>query len=85
VSWRAGKYRGGEGRNWQTYTWTSLTAMLALGVRGAIRSEHAIKAATAKATVVKNPKTFCARTMVECILAWPSGDRFLFFSKYVLL
>lgn len=32
------------------------------------KSEHAIKAATAKQTVVKKPKTFWARTMVECIL-----------------
>lgn len=67
-----------------TYTCTSFTVTLALGVRGAIRSEHAIRAATAKATVVKKPKTFCARTMVECIVAWPSCER-CFFLDYALL
>jgi len=59
------------------YTWTPFTATFALGVRGAIRSEAAIKAATTKATVVKNPKTFWKRTMLECIVAWPLGDYFL--------
>lgn len=59
------------------YTWTSFTAIFALGVRGVIRSEAAIKAATTKATVVKNPKTFWKRTMLECIVAWPLGDYFL--------
>lgn len=29
----------------------------------------AITAATVKATVVKNPKTFCNRTSAECILS----------------
>ena len=47
--------------------------MDALGVRGEMMSEKAIKAATAKATVVKKPKTFWARTRDECIFA--SVDR----------
>jgi hypothetical protein len=66
---------GSEGTR-ATYTWTSFTATFALGVRGAIRSEAAIRAATTKATVVKNPKTFWMRTMLECIVAWLFGDRF---------
>ena len=41
----------------------------ALGVRGARRSDAAIKAAMTKHTVVKKPKTFWARTMVVCIFA----------------
>jgi len=41
-----------------TDTWTSFTSTSALGVLGARRSEHAIRAATTKATVVKKPKTF---------------------------
>jgi hypothetical protein len=36
-----------------------------LGVRGARRSEAAIKAATTKATVVKKPKVFWSRTRDE--------------------
>jgi hypothetical protein len=40
-----------------------------LGVWGARRSEKAIRAATTKVTVVKKPKTFCTRAMVECIVA----------------
>lgn len=39
----------------------------AFGVRGARRSDAAIKAATTKQTVVKKPKTFWARTMEVCI------------------
>lgn len=35
--------------------------MVALGVRGAAKSEAAIRAATTKATVVKKPNTFCIR------------------------
>lgn len=57
------------GRQRGTYTWTSLMLTLALGIRGDIRSDAAIRAATAKQTVVKKPKTFWARTMVECIVA----------------
>jgi len=53
----------------EAYTSTLLTNTSALGVRGEIRSEAAIKAATANATVVKNPKTFWARTTVECMTA----------------
>lgn len=40
------------------YTWTSLTDTVAFGVRGAYKSEAAMKAATTKQTVVKKPKTF---------------------------
>lgn len=47
---------------------------LAFGVRGVIISVNAIKAATAKATVVKKPKTFWARTTVECMIALPLAD-----------
>ena len=49
------------------YTSTLLMDILAFGVRGDMISVNAIKAATANATVVKKPKTFCARTTVECI------------------
>lgn len=45
------------------------TATVALGALGENRSEAAIRAATTNATVVKKPKTFWARTMVECIAA----------------
>lgn len=51
-----------------------MSITLALGVRGAMKSEAAIKAATTNATVVKKPKTFCARTRVECIF----GERVYF-------
>lgn len=51
------------------YTWTLSTVITALGVLAAIRSEAAISAATAKAMVVKNPKTFWARTSAECIVS----------------
>lgn len=37
-------------------------------MRGVRRSDAAIRAATTKQTVVKKPKTFWARTMVECIV-----------------
>jgi hypothetical protein len=47
----------------------------ALGVRGARRSDTAIKAATTKQTVVKKPKIFWARTMVVCIFAAVSTQR----------
>ena len=59
----------------ETNTWTSFTMTFALGVRGARRSEHAIKAATVKQTVVKKPKIFWARTIVVCIFADPSSLR----------
>lgn len=41
-----------------------------------MKVDRATTAATVKATVVKKPKTFCARTSVECILAIkkPNGD-----------
>ena len=42
--------------------------MLADGSCGEIRVLSAITVATVKATVVKNPKTFCSRTRVECML-----------------
>lgn len=52
-----------------TNTERSLTSTLALGVRGAVKSQTAIRAATANKTVVKKPKTFCERTRVECMVA----------------
>lgn len=33
-------------------------------------TESATRAATQKATLVKNPKTFCALTSVECMLRY---------------
>jgi hypothetical protein len=33
-----------------------------------MKVDSAIIAATVKATVVKNPKTFCTRTTAECIV-----------------
>ena len=53
-----------------TDTWTSFVMTFALGVRGARRSEAAIKAATTKQIVVKKPKTFWARVMVVCIFEY---------------
>jgi hypothetical protein len=53
----------------QKYTWISLTEILALGVRAARKSVDATRAATMNTTVVKKPKTFWVRVMVECILA----------------
>lgn len=38
------------------------------GVRGVIRSEAAMSAATTKATVVKKPKVFWMRVMELCML-----------------
>lgn len=37
-------------------------------MRGVRRSDAAIRAATTKQTVVKKPKTFWARTIVECMV-----------------
>jgi hypothetical protein len=54
---------------------------LALGVLGANRSEHAIRAATTKATVVKKVNTFWARLMVEFIVARGWGVRYLSWSR----
>lgn len=48
-------------RNEGTYTWRFSTAMVPLGVRGAMRSDAAMKAARTKATVVKKPKVVCTR------------------------
>ena len=42
--------------------------MLATGACGEMTTESAMTAATAKATLVKNPKTFWALTSVECML-----------------
>lgn len=52
-----------------TDTWRLFTNILADGVLGERKSENAIRAATAKATVVKKPKTFCPLTREECMLA----------------
>lgn len=49
---------GGE-RKALSYTWTLVGFTVALGVRGAVRSEAAIRAAMTNATVVKKPNTFC--------------------------
>jgi hypothetical protein len=53
----------------RVYTWTLSTVTTALGVLAAIRSNAAISAATANATVVKKPKTFWVRTRAECIVS----------------
>lgn len=42
--------------------------MLAEGDCGFMKLDSAITVATKNATVVKNPKTFCTRFTVECIL-----------------
>jgi hypothetical protein len=47
----------------------------ALGVRGARRSDAAIKVAMTKQTVVKKPKAFWARTIVVCIFAVTFSQR----------
>jgi len=44
--------------------------MLALGVWGFMKIDSAITAATEKATVVKNPKTFCPLTNNECMVGY---------------
>lgn len=58
--------RGG----WWTgaYTWTFRNSMLAVGVCGEMITESAMRVPMQKATVVKKPKTFWARTREECIL-----------------
>jgi hypothetical protein len=45
-----------------------------------MKVESAITAATVKATVVKNPNTFCTRTKLECILAtqWEVVEELMF-------
>ena len=50
------------------YTWTSFSWTEALGALVEKRSEQAINAAMAKVTLVKKPKMFCARTIVECMV-----------------
>lgn len=56
----------GEERGERTHTWTLVVLRTpTLGVRGARKSEAAIRAATAKATVVKKPKAFWTRTSEE--------------------
>lgn len=51
-------------RTWLAYTWTLVVLRVPLGALGERKSEAAMRAATANATVVKNPKVFCARTSV---------------------
>ena len=51
-----------------TYTCTLVGVMTPVGVRGDSRSEAAMMAPTAKATDVKNPKTFCSRVRELYIL-----------------
>lgn len=50
------------------YTCTLRNSILADGSCAVRRTERAVKRAIKNATVVKNPKTFCALTKVECIL-----------------
>lgn len=51
--------------------------MLAVGVCGEMTTESATRRPMQKATVVKKPKTFWARTRVECILMdWLSRKGF---------
>ena len=64
-----GRWRRGESRWRGSYTCASFMETSALGVRGKRRSDEAIRAATMNATVVKKPKTFWARTRVECMVA----------------
>lgn len=52
----------------QTYTRTFFSSRLADGFCGLNRTLTAMAAATAKATDVKKPKTFCTRTRVECMM-----------------
>lgn len=52
----------------QTYTRTFFSSRLADGFCGLSRTLTAMAAATAKATDVKKPKTFCTRTKVECMM-----------------
>lgn len=54
---------------WLTYTCTLVGLIIALGVRGTVKSEAAIMAPTTNATVVKKPKTFCNRVRELYILA----------------
>ena len=49
------------------------TSMVAFGVLGEMSTDAAIKAPTQKATVVKKPNIFCARTRLECIPAMTLG------------
>lgn len=68
-AWGDGReFELGQGEIEVPYVCTSFTMTLEVGVRGASTSENAIRAATTKATVVKKPKTFCARTTVECMI-----------------
>ena len=56
----------GGARRGGTHTWTLVVLRTpTLGVRGARKSEAAIRAATTKATVVKKPKAFWTRTSEE--------------------
>jgi len=55
-------------------TFTEATSTVAVGEGGYSTTLSAVKRPTTKATVVKNPKTFWARTMVECIVVeWGCG------------
>lgn len=51
-----------EGGKWRAYTWTLVVLRTPLGALGERKSDAAMSAAMAKATVVKYPKVFCART-----------------------
>jgi hypothetical protein len=58
----ARRERGMVGRFGGFYTWTLVVLRVPLGALGERKSDAAMRAATAKATVVKKPKVFCART-----------------------
>lgn len=68
TNWISDMINIGSCRSPYTCTFRSLT--LADGAWGEIRTESAMAVATQNATVVKSPNTFCARTRVECILAF---------------
>lgn len=51
-----------------TYTWTFLSETDAVASLGNRTTESAASPATTKATVVKKPKTACARLREECIV-----------------
>lgn len=57
------------------YTWTFVVLSVPLGTLGARKSEAAMSAAMAKATVVKNPKVFCTLTKEVYMVGRPRATR----------
>lgn len=51
----------------ETYTWILRSSMFVVGFWGQRSEDKATQAAVQKATVVKKPKTFCTRLIVECM------------------